>query len=103
MEIGPVLKIDGKRYKARRLKFGAYREIMLIMEEVNAMDEEEFKEAMVDAIKISFGLSKEEADNIDTADLVPTFQKLAVWVQLAFTSKVKKLPNEMSPAEPSEN
>ena len=57
MEKTPVLRLSGKRVKAKKLKVGAYRQIMLLLEDVEALDPEELKEDMVAAIRIALAWS----------------------------------------------
>ena len=98
MEKSPVLRINGNRVKAKKLKVGAYRQIMLLLEDVGQLDPEDLKEDMVAAIRIAFDLTCEEADQMEAADVIPTFRALATWAQGIFTAKVRDLPNGQSPA-----
>ena len=85
MEKTPVLRLSGKRVKAKKLKVGAYRQIMLLLEDVEALDPEELKEDMVAAIRIAFDLSETEADQMEAADVIPIFRQLAGWAHGIFT------------------
>ena len=98
MEKSPVLRINGNRVKAKKLKVGAYRQIMLLLEDMAEMDPEDLKEDMVAAIRIAFDLTSEQADQMEAADVIPTFRALATWAQGIFTAKVRNLPNGESPA-----
>jgi len=98
MEKTPVLRLSGKRVKAKKLKVGAYRQIMLLLEDVEALDPEELKEDMVAAIQIAFDLSETEVDQMEAADVIPTFRQLAGWAHGIFTAKLQTLPNGERPA-----
>ena len=94
MEKTPILRIKGLRYKAKRLKMGAYRQIIMLIEDMGTMDQEDAKEDMLEAIRLTFDLTPEQADSIDAADVMPMFKEIAKWAQGVFTSK---LPNGESP------
>lgn len=95
MEKKPVLRINGLRYKAKRLKMGAYRQIVRLVDdmETESMDAEDVKEDMLEAIRLTFELTPEQADSVDVADIVPTFWAIVDWTRTVFTSK---LPNAAS-------
>lgn len=93
----PVLKIDGVRYTARRLKFGAYKQILLLTDALDELNELELQEDIVEALRLTFDLTREQADRIDVEDLVPVFRAVAVWARGRFTAKVQQIPNAESP------
>lgn len=93
MENRPVLKINGRRYKADRLTTGAYRQIIWLIDDIGAMDQEEFRDDMVTAIQVTFGLTKEQAELIPIDDVIPLFWKIATWAQGIFVKKAHDLPN----------
>lgn len=97
MEKTPVLRINGTRYKAKTLSMGAYRQIVLLIDDVGEMEQEDLKDDMLEAIRLTFGLTPAQADEIDAADVIPTFRAITQWAQMVFTSKVQKLPNAESP------
>jgi hypothetical protein len=93
----PILKINGKRYKIQRVKMGAYRQVMMLVDDMDNLTPEELKDDILEVVRVCFDLTKEEAEQVDTADLFPLFGKLASYVQMAFTQKAKQLPNAASP------
>ena len=97
MQASPILKINGKRYKMPSVKMGAYRQIMLLIDDMDNLTPDEAKEDVAAAIKVCFELTKDEADQIEAADLFPLFGQLASYVQGAFTSKAQQIPNADSP------
>ena len=97
MQASPILKINGKRYKIQRVKMGAYRQVMMLVDDMDNLTPEELKEDILDVIRICFDLTREEAEQVDTADLFPLFGKLASHVQNAFTAKAQQIPNADSP------
>ena len=97
MEKSPTIRINGTRCRAKSLKMGAYRQIVLLIDHIEELDPEELKEDMVEAIRIAFDLTAEQADQMSAADVIPTFRALAVWAQGIFTAKVRELPNVPSP------
>ena len=101
MENKPILRVNGLRYKAKRLKMGAYRQIIRLVDDIENMDAEDVKEDMLEAIRLTFELTSEQADSVDVADIVPTFWGIVNWTRTVFA---EKLPNAESPAaEPGEN
>lgn len=97
MENAPVIKINGLRYKANKLSMGAYRQLVLLMEDMKNLTENEFKEDAVTVIRETFHLTAEQADMIDAADVIPVFGKISQWAISIFTSKVEQLPKQESP------
>jgi len=97
VESRPVIKISGKRYTAKYLTMGAYRQLVLLMEDVKNLDELEFQDDAVEIIKEAFSLTQEQADKINAADVVPVFRLISRWATTVFTEKVKQLPNAQSP------
>ena len=97
MEKSPKIRINGTRYKAKTLKMGAYRQIVLLIDTIGEMDPEELKEDMVEVLRVTFGLTSAQADEIDAADVIPTFRTVTAWAQGIFTAKVRNLPNAPSP------
>ena len=97
MQASPILKINGKRYKIQRVKMGAYRQVMMLVDDMDNLTPEELKEDILDVIRICFDLTRDEADQIEAADLFPLFGQLASYVQGAFTSKAQQIPNADSP------
>lgn len=98
MQASPILRINGKRYKIQRVKMGAYRQIMMLVDDMENLTQDELKEDILEALRVGFELTKEEAEQIDTADLFPMFGKLASYVQRAFTARAAQIPNAPSPA-----
>lgn len=76
---------------------GAYRQIVMLIDDIGEMSPEDLKDDMLEAIRLTFGLTPELADEIDAADIIPTFRAITPWAQMIFTSKVKNLPNAESP------
>ena len=104
MQTSPILKINGKRYKIQRVKMGAYRQVMMLVDDMDNLTPEELKEDILEVIRTCFDLTREEAEQVDTADLFPLFGKLASYVQNAFTQRAKQIPNAESPdATPGQN
>jgi len=97
MENRPVLKINGKRYKADRLTTGAYRQIIWLIDDIGQMEQAEFRDDMVFAIQTTFGLTNEQAELIPIDDVIPLFWQIASWAQGIFTKKAHELPNAESP------
>ena len=97
MDTSPILRINGKRYKIHRVKMGAYRQIMLLVDDLENLSQEELKDDILEAIKTCFELTKEEAEQVSAADIFPLFGKLASYVQSAFTAKAAQIPNGQSP------
>lgn len=97
MEKSPTIRIHGTRFRAKSLKMGAYRQIVLLIDHIDELDPEELKEDMVEVIRIAFDLSAEQADQMSAADVIPTFRTLAVWAQGIFTAKAQQLPNVQGP------
>lgn len=104
MENRPVIKIAGKRYTAKHLTMGAYRQLVLLMQDVQALTEDEFKDDACLVIQETFGLTPEQADQIEVADVLPLFRAITQWATGIFTSKVEQLPNVQGPEEtPGQN
>ena len=76
---------------------GAYRQVMMLVDDMDNLTPEELKEDILDVIRICFDLTRDEADQIEAADLFPLFGQLASYVQGAFTSKAQQIPNADSP------
>ena len=93
MEKTPVLRINGTRYRAKTLSMGAYRQIVMLIDDVQDLEQEDLKDDMQEAIRLTFGLTQEQADAINAADIIPTFREITRWAQGIFTSKVNQLPN----------
>lgn len=93
----PIIRINGTRYKAKRLKMGAYRQIIMLIDDIEEMDAEDFKDDMLETLRLTFGLTQEQADDINAADVMPTFRAVAAWAQGIFTAKIAQLPNAQSP------
>lgn len=104
MEKTPVIRIGEERHKAKRLTVGAYRQIILLIDEIDTIDQEELKDGMIESIRIAFGLTPAQADQIDAADIIPTFRVITQWAQKVFTEKLATVPNvEGLEATPGQN
>lgn len=97
MDNRPVLKINGKRYKANKLTVGAYRQIIWLIDDIGDLNPDEFRDDMVTTIQTTFGLTAAEAELIPIDDVVPMFWKLAAWAQGMFVAKRGELPNVIGP------
>lgn len=98
MKGNPTIRINGKRYIATKMKAGAYRQIMQLIEIMDGIEQEELHEDMLEAIRLAFDLTPEQADQIDVADIIPTFARLSVWAKQAFMLKAALIPNAEGPA-----
>ena len=94
MDKTPILRINGKRYRANKLTVGAYRQIIWLIDDIGELPQDEFREDMVSTIQVTFGLTREEADLIPIDDVLPLFWRLAAWAQGIFAAKRDELPNE---------
>ena len=95
----PVIKINGIRYKPGKLTFGAYRQIMLLADEIGDMSQEECEEDMLSVLRVTFGLTREQADQIDARDVLVKYREVSRWAIGAFTEKARALPNGDGPDE----
>lgn len=97
MENRPVVKIAGKRYIAKNLTAGAYRQVILLMEEAEKLSAEDFKEDALYVIKEAFGLTEELMEKINVADVFPLIGEINQWAMHAYMEKVAQLPNAKGP------
>ena len=92
----PIIKINGIRYKAKRPKMGAYRQIIWLVDDIGNLSADDFKDEALQIIRMVFKLTEQQADDIDVADVIPTFKALVSWAQAAFSGGVAQFPNEES-------
>ena len=97
MKGNPTIRINGKRYIATKMKAGAYRQIMQLVEIMQDIEQDEMHEDMLEAIRLTFDLTQEQADQVNVADIIPTFAHLSVWAKRAFLLKAALIPNEEGP------
>lgn len=93
----PAIKIGTARYRAGKLKMGAYRQIMMLVDAIDGIAQDELEEEMLECVRLVFGLTKEQADQIAVADILPLFRTVTQWAQLEFTAGVDSIPNGEGP------
>ena len=94
----PVLKLNGKEYKAPRPTMGVWRQVI-------AYDDAK-KEKLVDMIDghigilaLIYGIDADEVrDNIDIADVIPSYLTAVRWVIDLTYEKMKKMPSKNAEA-----
>ena len=94
----PVLKLNSKEYKAPRPTMGVWRKVI-------AYDDTK-KEKLVDMIDGHIGIlaliynidADEVRDNIDIADVIPSYLTAVRWVIDLTYEKMKKIPSKNAEA-----
>ncbi len=99
MDSKSILRIDGVRYTMNRLKAGTYRQVLLLGEDYKNHSDEDFVEDMIEIIRVAFGLTKEQAAQIDMDTVVPTFRAIQQRVRTTFIERAAEVPNEEGPEE----
>ena len=94
----PVLKLNGKEYKAPRPTMGVWRKVIEY--------DDAKKEKLVDMIDGHIGIlaliynidADEVRDNIDIADVIPSYLTAVRWVIDLTYEKMKKIPSKNAEA-----
>ena len=93
----PIIRINGVRYTMDRLKAGTYRQVLLLGEDYKNYSDQDLIDDMQEIVRVAFGLSKEQINEIDIEQIIPTFRKIQKITQDVFVAKAAEIPNEEGP------
>lgn len=91
----PVIKIDGKEYKAKKPKARAWRELMKFDENKKDIKTDEFIDKHAELIASLFeDLSADDIlDNVDIDDILKIYHDVFLWITELISSKLSVIPN----------
>lgn len=91
------LMIDGTEYKAKPAKVRLYREIMAFEDQKHTLERSQRDEKMLTILVDTFGVPEDKIEEMDAADLLPTYHDVVGCLIRAMVSKLDALPNEEAP------
>ena len=97
MDKQPVLKIEGRRYTMGRIKAGTYRQVVLLSEDWLHYTEEELLEDARIIVRDAFGLTQQQADQIEMQQVMPTYRKIKAMAEELFVARAAEIPNASGP------
>ena len=91
------LSIEGKTYKTKPAKVKLYRQIMEFEDAKAGMSRGERDGKMIELLGEIYGISPEQAEEMDAADLLPAYHDAVGCLIKNMVERLDKLPNDQAP------
>ena len=91
------LSIEGKTFNTKPAKVKLYRQIMAFEDAKAGMSRGERDGKMIDLLGEIYGISPEQAEEMDAADLLPAYHDAVGCLIKNMVERLDKLPNDKAP------
>ena len=91
------LSIEGKTFNTKPAKVKLYRQIMAFEDAKAGMSRGERDGKMIDLLGEIYGISPEQAEEMDAADLLPAYHDAVGCLIKNMVERLDKLPNDQAP------